>query len=117
MAGEVFGGWLADSLAIMTDAAHLLSDIAGFVVSLIALIVARRRASARHSFGLYRVEIIGAIISVLIIWVLTVFLVIEAVDRVRNPVEVDGMIVTVVAIVGLFINSLYVMARRDHMGK
>ena len=65
------GGYMANSLAIMTDASHMLSDFASFLISLFALWVARRPATQKMSFGYYRAEVMGALCSVLIIWVLT----------------------------------------------
>ena len=62
---------MANSLAIMTDASHMLSDFASFCISLFALWVAQRPATQKMSFGYYRAEVMGAICSVLIIWVLT----------------------------------------------
>eukprot|EP01134_Creolimax_fragrantissima_P001643 CFRG1643T1 len=71
MCGEVVGGYISGSLAIMTDAAHLLSDIAGFFISLVALHLAGKPASHKMSFGYNRAEIVGALLSVLLIWLLT----------------------------------------------
>ncbi len=62
----VVGGLLANSLAIMTDAAHLLSDFASFMISLVSIYVATKPASARFNFGWHRFEVVGAIISVLV---------------------------------------------------
>jgi Co/Zn/Cd efflux system component len=76
---EIVGGLLADSLAIMTDAAHMFSDISGFMISILALWIARMPASNTMSFGYHRAEIVGALCSVLLIWGLTIWLVYEAV--------------------------------------
>lgn len=61
---EVIGGFMSNSLAIATDAAHLLTDFASFMISLLALWMAGRRSTARLSFGWYRAEVLGALISV-----------------------------------------------------
>jgi zinc transporter 2 len=68
MFAEILGGYLAGSLAIMTDAAHLLSDFASFVISLVALHLAKRPGSTTMSFGYARAEVIGAFVSILLIW-------------------------------------------------
>lgn len=110
MAAEVVGGFLAGSLAIMTDAAHLLSDVAGFCISLFAIWATTLPASARLSFGFQRAEVIGAITSVLVIWVLTGVLVYAAVERFLeclepNPKErVNGKLMFIVACIGLLVN-------------
>eukprot|EP00122_Pirum_gemmata_P003685 Pgem_evm1s3335 len=68
MIGEVVGGYLSGSLAIMTDAAHLLSDFASMLISLFALWLAGRPATSKLTFGYHRAEILGAMISVFMIW-------------------------------------------------
>ncbi|KUF83937.1 Cation Diffusion Facilitator (CDF) Family [Phytophthora nicotianae] len=112
MCAEVVGGFLAGSLAIMTDAAHLLSDVAGFCISLFAIWVSTLPASNRLSFGFQRAEVIGAVTSVLVIWVLTGVLVYAAVERLMeclepNPKEhVNGKLMFIVACIGLFVNLI-----------
>ncbi|TDH74470.1 hypothetical protein CCR75_003068 [Bremia lactucae] len=110
MCAEIFGGFLAGSLAIMTDAAHLLSDVAGFCISLFAIWISTLPASSRLSFGFQRAEVIGAVTSVLVIWVLTGVLVYAAVERFMeclkpDPKEhVDGKLMFIVACIGLCVN-------------
>ena len=82
MIAEVVGGILSNSLAIATDAAHLLTDFASFMISLFAIWVAGRPSSERMSFGWHRAEVLGAMVSVLMIWVVTGVLVYMAVLRV-----------------------------------
>lgn len=103
---EVVGGIIANSLAIMTDAAHLLSDLAGMLISIFALWLAQRPATSRLSFGFHRAEILGALISVLLIWVLTGVLVYEACWRIANPEPVNGKIMFIVATGGLMVNGI-----------
>ena len=81
MTVELVGGYISGSLAIMTDAAHLASDVSGFVVSLFALYLAERKATITLSYGFKRAEIIGAILSIIIIWFLTGVLLLEAYVR------------------------------------
>lgn len=110
MCAEIVGGFLAGSLAIMTDAAHLLSDVAGFCISLFAIWIGTMPASKRLSFGFGRAEVIGAVTSVLFIWVLTGVLVYAAVERFiecigPNPKErVNGKLMFIVACIGLVVN-------------
>ncbi|KAE8890411.1 hypothetical protein PF005_g17962 [Phytophthora fragariae] len=112
MCAEIVGGFLAGSLAIMTDAAHLLSDVAGFCISLFAIWVGTLPASKRLSFGFQRAEVIGAVTSVLVIWVLTGVLVYAAVERFMeclqpNPTEhVNGKLMFIVACIGLVVNLI-----------
>ena len=67
MLAELLGGILSGSLAILTDAAHILSDILGFTISIISLKITRKPASELMTFGYHRSEIIGALLSILII--------------------------------------------------
>jgi len=97
---------MANSLAIMTDAAHLLSDIAGFLISLTSMYLASRRATDTHSFGYHRAEILGSLMSVLLIWLITGAIVYEAIGRIRNPEDVKGKLMFFVALGGLVVNFI-----------
>ncbi|XP_053310487.1 proton-coupled zinc antiporter SLC30A2 [Spea bombifrons] len=97
MTGEVIGGYLAQSLAIMTDAAHLLTDFASMMISLFALWVSSRPATKTMNFGWHRAEILGALVSVLSIWVVTGVLVYLAVERLisgQYEIEETTMLIT-----------------------
>ncbi|KAM5248623.1 proton-coupled zinc antiporter SLC30A2 [Ctenodactylus gundi] len=91
MIGEVIGGYLAHSLAIMTDAAHLLTDFASMLISLFSLWVSSRPATKTMNFGWQRAEILGALFSVLSIWVVTGVLLYLAVERlISGDYEING---------------------------
>ena len=100
MIAEIIGGYLANSLAIMTDAAHLLSDLLGFVISVVALLIGQRDPTAKLSFGYHRSEILGALASTVLIWGLTIWLIYEAVIRVITQPDVDGKLMLIVAVIG-----------------
>ncbi|CAL4112296.1 unnamed protein product, partial [Meganyctiphanes norvegica] len=107
MIAEIVGGYLANSIAIMSDAAHLLSDLTSFLVSLGAIYLALRAPSKKMSFGYHRAEVLGALMSVLIIWVITGILVYAAVERVISmdfEVEADTMII--ISALGVVINII-----------
>ncbi|KAJ3176249.1 hypothetical protein HDU87_005464 [Geranomyces variabilis] len=103
---ELVAGLWAGSLAILSDSFHLLSDIGGFAISVTAIYLSERPATSRHSFGFHRTEILGAILSTLLIWILTAFLLWEAVDRLRNPVPIDGPVMFGTAAVGVVVNII-----------
>lgn len=103
---ELVGGWYANSLALLTDGAHMLTDIAAMVFSLFAIWVSRKPVTAMMSYGYHRAEILGALASGLAIWLLSGGLVYEAVLRLQSPPEVQGPIVFVVAAIGLVANLL-----------
>ena len=101
---EIIGGYLAKSIAIMADAAHLLSDVLGFVISIVSIYISRKQATLQMSYGFHRAEIIGALVSVNIIWGLTIWLLYEATLRLINPTQVNGFIMLITAIIGFFFN-------------
>lgn len=87
---EAVGGTISGSLAILCDAAHQLSDVAGFVISFLAIYLTRKQATLKYSFGYHRADVIGALASILIIWGLLIWLLIEATQRLINPQEING---------------------------
>lgn len=82
---QCIGGYLAKSVAIFADTAHLASDMVGFMMSIIALKLTLRGASKVHTFGWQRAEIIGTLMSCVFLIVLTIGLVVEAFARIENP--------------------------------
>lgn len=82
---QVIGGYLAKSIAIFTDSAHLASDIIGFAISIISLKMAQRPATKSLTYGYHRSEIIGTLVSVIFIWGLTIWLIYEATQRIITP--------------------------------
>ena len=103
---EIVGGWLANSIAIMSDAAHLLSDLFGFLISILSILISRKSASSEMSYGYHRAEIIGALVSVTLIWGLTVWLLYEATLRLITPPKVEGYIMVIVAVIGFLFNLI-----------
>ncbi|XP_048532644.1 metal tolerance protein 1-like [Triticum urartu] len=117
MAVEVVGGIKANSLAILTDAAHLLSDVAAFAISLFSLWAAGWEATPRQSYGFFRIEILGALVSIQLIWLLAGILVYEAIMRLVNGSggEVQGSLMFAVSAFGLFVNIVMaVLLGHDH---
>lgn len=107
MIGEVIGGYISSSLAIATDAAHLLTDFASFMVSLFSLWVGSRPPTRHMSFGWYRAEVIGALTSVLMIWVVVVILVYLAVERVLQlDFEIDSEVMLLTSAIGVCVNLM-----------
>ena len=103
---EAVGGTISGSLAILCDAAHQLSDVAGFVLSFVAIYMTRKSATLKHSYGYHRADVIGALGSIIIIWGLLIWLLVEAVHRLLNPKEIDGELMLITAVFGLGCNIL-----------
>lgn len=115
MIAEIVGGYLSNSLAIATDAAHLLTDFASFMISLFSLWVSARPATRRMPFGWYRAEVIGALTSVLLIWVVTGILVYMAVQRViYRSFEIDATIMLITSAVGVVVNLIMGLTLHQH---
>lgn len=81
---EVAGGVISGSLAILSDAAHMFSDLSGFFISIFSVWIGTRPASKKLSYGYHRAEVIGALASIVLIWGLTILLFYEATHRVIN---------------------------------
>ncbi|KAJ8735896.1 hypothetical protein PYW07_007516 [Mythimna separata] len=115
MIGEIVGGYLSNSLAIATDAAHLLTDFASFMISLFSLWVSSRPATRRMPFGWYRAEVIGALTSVLLIWVVTGILVYMAVQRViYKEFEINATVMLITSAVGVAVNLVMGLTLHQH---
>ncbi|XP_060516395.1 proton-coupled zinc antiporter SLC30A2 isoform X2 [Cylas formicarius] len=115
MIGEVIGGYLSNSLAIASDAAHLLTDFASFMISLFSLYMAHRPSTKQMSFGWYRAEVIGALTSVLMIWVVTGVLVYIAIQRViYENFEIDAPVMLITSGVGVLVNLVMGLTLHQH---
>ncbi len=101
---EVVGGVLADSLALLADAGHMLTDNLSLGLALGAVWLARRPPTARRSFGYRRAEILAAFLNGLILVLVSVWIVVEALRRLSAPPEVEGGWVLLVAVAGLLVN-------------
>ena len=105
---EFIGGYIANSIAIMSDAAHLLSDFSGFLISMFSIWIGTMPATGNMSFGYHRAEVIGALASILLIWGLTAWLVTEAIARIINPTFVDGKIMLITATLGFIVTGYFI---------
>lgn len=107
MTGEIIGGYVSNSLAIMTDAVHMLTDVVGILFSLLALWLSTKPPTKRFTFGLHRLEVVSAVLSVMLIYILTAILVFEAVQRtVSQDFEIDGDVMLITAAVGVAVNLI-----------
>jgi len=104
MAVEVAAGVLAHSLALLSDAGHMLTDAATIALSLLALRLAARPPSGALTFGLRRVEIVSALANGVTLLILAAFIAYEAVRRLFTPPQVHGGVVLAVALVGILVN-------------
>ena len=112
---EIVGGYLSNSLAVMTDAAHTLSDLAGFMINMAAIYISQNQASLKYNMGYHRAETLGAFSSILMIWGLLIWLNIEAVHRINNPPEeIDTTIMIITSGIGLLCNIINIAQLHSH---
>jgi cobalt-zinc-cadmium efflux system protein len=104
MSGEIVAGLVADSLALLADAGHLLSDAAALGFALVASSMAARPAAGRWTFGYSRLEILAAQINGLTLGLVAIWIVWSAIHRLVDPVEVQGGLVLVVALAGAIVS-------------
>ncbi len=107
---EATGGWLAGSLALLSDAGHMFTDAAALGLALFAHWIARRPPSRRASYGYARAEVLAAFVNALALIALVVFIVVEAVRRLLDPQPVAGAMVLGIAAAGALVN---LVVRRD----
>lgn len=107
MIGELVGGYIANSLAIMTDALHMLTDLSAIILTLLALWLSSKSPTKRFTFGFHRLEVLSAMISVLLVYILMGFLLYEAVQRtIHMKYEINGDIMLITAAVGVAVNVM-----------
>lgn len=104
MVVEALGGWLANSLALLADAGHMLSDVMALVLALFAAWIAQRPATAAKTYGYLRIEILAALMNGAALFVLAGFIVWEAIRRVAAPPAVEPRILFGIGTIGLLVN-------------
>ncbi len=101
---EVIGGILTNSLALLADAAHMLTDVGGLALALFASWMASKPATAGKSYGYYRVEILAALINGVVLFLVSFYILYEACRRFQSPPEVASFPMLGVAVMGLAVN-------------
>jgi cobalt-zinc-cadmium efflux system protein len=106
MAAEVIVGFAAGSLALITDAAHMLTDAAAIALALIAIRLSARPPAGGYTYGLKRVEILSAQANGITLLLLAAFFVYESVNRMIHPPDVEGALVLITGVVGIVVNLI-----------
>ncbi len=106
LAAEVAGGLITNSLALLSDAAHMMTDVIALAISLVAVRLSRRPPDARRTYGYARMEAIGAMINGGLLFLVAGYILWEAVGRFRNPPEVASTGMLVIAVLGLMVNLI-----------
>jgi len=107
---EAVGGWWTGSLALLSDAGHMLTDAAALILGALAAWMARRPPSQRHSYGLGRAEVVAALVNATVMLAIVVALAYEGFLRLKDPSPVNGLAAASIAAAGLLVN-LWVLRR------
>ncbi|WP_087116802.1 cation diffusion facilitator family transporter [Corynebacterium urinipleomorphum] len=102
---ELIGGWLSGSMALMADAMHMLSDATGLIIALVAVSLGRRPVSQYATFGYRRAEVLAAAVNAVTVALISVWIVVEAVQRIGRPEPIDTRTMIIVAVIGLVANA------------
>lgn len=116
MVVEAVAGWLTNSLALLADAGHMLTDAGAIALALFASWLTRRPGGPQRTYGYYRAEILAALANAVTLIVIVVFIVIEAYKRLGEPPTVMGLPMMVVATVGLVVNLIGMWVLGGHHG-
>ena len=103
---ELIGGVVTQSLALLSDAAHMFTDTAALAIALLAIRVARRPADGRRTFGYHRFEILAAALNAMLLFGVAVYIVYEAYLRLEAPPEIQSTGMLFIAVIGLVVNLI-----------
>jgi cobalt-zinc-cadmium efflux system protein len=106
MIAEAIGGWFTNSLALIADAGHMLTDVAAMTLTLTAIWFATRPATSKKTFGYYRLEILAAFVNGIALVLLSIWIIWEAIERWQSPPQILGFELTLIAIGGLVVNII-----------
>lgn len=110
---ELVGGIAANSLALVADAGHLLTDVAGIGLTLVAIWFAGRPANRNRSYGLMRLEILAAVVNAMLLFAVAAYVLVEAWRRWNAPPDVASGLMLAVAVIGLLANGVSLLVLRD----
>lgn len=106
MIAEVIGGLVTGSLALLADAAHMMTDVGGLALALLAINFAAREATPQRTYGYLRMEVLSALTNAVVLLLLTVYILYEAYQRFQSPPEIRSGPMLVVAAIGLVVNLI-----------
>jgi cobalt-zinc-cadmium efflux system protein len=106
LVAEVIGGIVTGSLALLSDAAHMLTDASALAISIAAIHIAKRAADAKRTYGYHRFEILAAAFNATMLFLVALYILYEAYQRLKSPAEIQSTGMLVVAIIGLTVNLI-----------
>ena len=112
MIAEIFGGLLANSLALLSDAGHMLTDILALSLSILAMKFAQNPPTTSKTFGFHRLEILAALFNGIVLVFISFYIFYEAYQRLVHPEEIKGLFMLIVAAIGLLANGVGIVILR-----
>ncbi|HSW72747.1 MAG TPA: cation diffusion facilitator family transporter [Chlamydiales bacterium] len=112
---ELIGGFIANSLALISDALHLFLDVGALLLGIFVIALFKRPPTLKKSFGFQRAEVLGSLLSGILLWILMIFLVWEGIERLFQPEKVQGVVVLIIASIGVIAN--FIMMKLLHPGE
>lgn len=110
---ELVGGILSQSLALISDAAHMFTDVAALAIALMAIRISRRPADSKRTFGYHRFEILAAAFNAMLLFGVAIYILFEAYLRLQAPPEIESTAMLVIAVIGLAVNLLSMRVLRS----
>ena len=104
LVAEVVGAFVFNSLALLSDAAHMMTDVAGLVIALMAIHLGKKAADDKRTFGYKRLEILAATFNAMLLFVVAMYILYEAIQRFREPQSIRSTGMLIVAVIGLVVN-------------
>ncbi len=117
MIAEIIGGLLANSLALLSDAGHMLTDILALGLSVVAMSFAQKPPTSSKTYGFYRLEILAAFFNGMLLLFISLYIFYEAYQRLLQPEEIKGLFMLVVASIGLLANGVGILVLRKSAHK
>ena len=108
---ELMGGLVINSLALVSDAGHMFTHAFAILIGLVAIIIAQKPPCHHKTYGMYRSEVLAALINGLFLLIVVLFIILESIERFLNPMEINGFMMLILAIIGLFANvtSIFIL--------
>jgi cobalt-zinc-cadmium efflux system protein len=116
MVAEIVGGLIANSLALLSDAGHMLTDNLALALSFFAMKFSSMPATDRRTFGFYRLEILAALLNGVVLVVISLSIIYQAYQRMLHPQPVEGSLMLVIAVIGLIANIAGALFLHKHSG-
>ncbi len=111
---EAIGGFIIGSLALIADAAHMLTDVTALIIAIVAIKLGQRPANKVKTYGYYRFEILAAAFNAALLFLLAFYILYEAYERIGNPPTLESKYMFIIATLGLSINIISMLVLRSH---